>query len=653
MKKLLSIVLTCLLLAACMIPAFAADKNLAETKRISDYPMLVLSGFSSSPLGWTDDEGDKHFVWKLNFDSLPEMILRDIANVALDAGVLATTGNAAPLIETAKKEILPYYLEKLKMNPDGTSVYNVDAYFNTIDELRLSAMWELDEGGNFIDEPEKSAMCAEEMGGYDHIYYLYPDWRKSILECAARLDRVIEEICEAEGTDKVNILAISHGGQTAAYYLADYGYKNRVNHIVFTVPAIGGAGIAYDPFLGTIDIQLEEFMPFIENGTKLEPDLEWLFRAKQSGLLNDLFAALLPTAMEYIGNWESLWDFIPADKYEEFRAKYNDDAHAKMIERCDRIQYEILPRMGEILNGVKAAGTSVNIMCGYGGRIVSGMPVTSDGIIPTYCASNATCAPYGMRFADGYQTLGTTCSDPSHDHLSPAMDVDASTCWLPENTYFIDGYYHGMEYKDPYTRELLYKLLFTNDLSDVHADPAFPQFHQSTNRMYGAALWFDKSADGYVSSKDTKLIIKNVSDEYPMEILSVIPQGLDLYFDLKGVGTLEPGESVEIPFSGKVPKVSRQRASITVTFNHSGNATPLSSRTVAFTIKNGAPVAFDENEPIVSRSMGSVLGVSDEARQSLKDAGVLELFELVYGVFGRFIQFVKKVAAVISLIIGA
>ncbi len=45
---------------------------------------------------------------------------------------------------------------------------------------------------------------------------------------------------------------------------------------------------------------------------------------------------------------------------------------------------------------------NISIIAGTGNNSVTGMQVNSDGIIPTYCSTGATCAPIGWRFADGY-----------------------------------------------------------------------------------------------------------------------------------------------------------------------------------------------------------------------------------------------------------
>ena len=68
------------------------------------------------------------------------------------------------------------------------------------------------------------------------------------------------------------------------------------------------------------------------------------------------------------------------------------------------------------------------------------------------------------------------------------MEIDASYCYLPDNTWFVDGLYHGMTFNEDYTRELAIRLLLTDELTDVFTDPAFPQFRASANMANGSSL---------------------------------------------------------------------------------------------------------------------------------------------------------------------
>ena len=373
--------------------------------------------------------------------------------------------------------------------------------------------------------------------------------------------------------------------------------------------------------------------------------------AALNGYLDEIIAEIQPEIMKYVGNWGSLWDFIPCDKYDEFRSRFDPVEYAGLMAKSDIVHYEILPTIGEKLNECRKRGMNISITCGTGSVAATGYNVNSDGIIPVYCATGATTPEFGKRFSDGYTAARTICSDASHGHVSPSMEIDASTGWLPDNTWYIEGLFHAMDMKDPtYSTKLMLKLLLTDDLKDVYTDPAYPQFRQSANPQYGATVAFDASPDGFVSGEDKAVVVTNVSDKYPMSVISLRTDGMDLLFNPRGLGELAPGESVTIPFTGTVPQVSGQRAAITVTFRHRGNPTPVSYRTVDLTIMNGEQVPYDESQPYSDADFDSVFSafLSPEALSELDASGMLSFLEMIYDIFYRVFRVVKIITALLG-----
>ena len=81
--------------------------------------------------------------------------------------------------------------------------------------------------------------------------------------------------------------------------------------------------------------------------------------------------------------------------------------------------------------------------------------------------------PQGFEYISEIDTFLYT--GYAKDKISPSMEIDATGCYLPENTWFVEGQYHGQYYYEEYTRKLVTKLLFTDDIKDVYSDPEFPQ----------------------------------------------------------------------------------------------------------------------------------------------------------------------------------
>lgn len=106
--------------------------------------------------------------------------------------------------------------------------------------------------------------------------------------------------------------------------------------------------------------------------------------------------------------------------------------------------HDIQANISSILQRAKASGTSVCIFSNYNLYIAPFTPTadyTSDGVIETNRTSGgATCARLKTTLGDDY----VQARDVGHNCLSEDGIIDASTCMLPENTWFIKNYGHSM-----------------------------------------------------------------------------------------------------------------------------------------------------------------------------------------------------------------
>ena len=250
-----------------------------------------------------------------------------------------------------------------------------------------------------------------------------------------------------------------------------------------------------------------------------------------------------------------------------------------MIAQSDYVHYEIMGNYREIFAKAKALGMNVNIIAGAGHRIITGTNELSDGIITVASSTGATCAPYGKRFADGY----VQAEDTGENMISPWMNIDASTCYLPDNTWFVNGLYHGMEFWDEYSRALLLKLVTTSEPMDVHTHSYYTRFHDTTSVTASVFSAFDESDKGYITAEDNALVIKNISSKHKMAVLSVKCDGVDVEFDWD-MSFAKPGESIVAHLKGSLPE-GKTYAQVTVTY-FLGSLTPFNQRKQIFTAMN-------------------------------------------------------------------
>lgn len=645
MKKVISILLVLIMaFSLCSVGVNAAY----EITELTKYPVIMVPGYSSSEFYRIDEEtGEKIHLWGDAFGMAGAEIEKNLGGVIADAAQLLLAGNVEPIAKTIGEGFQRLFGD-LKCNPDGTSYYEVYNYINDPAESNYAYLMENYPDGRHQAEAEMMAEVCNKIGA-ENAYVYTCDFRMGAVECANGLRDFIDAVLEYSGAEKVNILAVSHGGQVSGTYLTLYGHEGKVNNAVLTVPALGGAGIAYDAF-NTHNVGFNfgdvVLFVFIEHGMMLEEDIHYLVEAGFLGFVDDLANALIPYVFPTLGCWGSLWDFIPVEHYEKLKSELLDEEiNAGLIEQSDYMHYEIMSEDGDhyFAKGFKEAqdaGTNVYIMSGYDIQIVTGMEVSSDAIITTPASSGATCAPFGERFADGY----TQKVDTGFYQVSPSMTLDASTCYLPEHTWLIEDYHHGMTYKDEYTRELMFTLLLNDESYDVHSLERFPQFHATTNPAHGVHAAFDKSTEGYVSGEDKYLVVTNISAKNDVVVTAINVNGIsDIDFNLTAF-QLAPGESRKVSFKGEIPEVSLKNFEINVTYFIS-TVTPIGERSFDFTIMNGDPVEYDEANPTVKADYPQKIDeiLDEDVRDTLQKYGVKGIVSMVINMVYKIIEAIKEI----------
>lgn len=626
MKKIISILLACLILFAGLLPAVFAERQSENT-----YPTIIVAGYSSSNLYL-----DGKQVWHIDGNDIVSAVLKNIARIGIGLGELAFR-QPKYLSDVIGREIIRL-TQYIAMNPDGTSVYPLSTWPADAEHTQFSYLYENYNGDN-VHEAEIMADIGTLYGddGNRFLFSYQQDFRYGMIDCAAALDKYVDSVREFTGKDKVNIYAVSHGGQTVAAYLALYGEKNAVNNVVMTVPAIGGAALAYDVLSEKIDFNEEELVVFVENGQMLETDFNWLVKANRLGILDDLFKSLVHNYVKKIvGYWGSMWDFVPMEYYDDLKNSLLDPVQsAAIIEKSDIWHYQILPTMGEKLRACIDRGANIYIVAGSESPSVTGLREQSDAIIPVAAATGALTAPYGFRFNDGYKTCGTVCDDPTHNHLSPGMTIDASAGWLPEQTWFIAGYFHGMTWKDEYLIGLCKTLIFADDLISVHTFKEYPQFKDSTAVNYSVHAAFDRSAEGYLSGQDSALTVTNLSKKYKMRIASVAVDGADIQINVTKVVYLDPGQSYAFTITGTLPEYSLSTVDVTVNYSLVGSVTPIGARTQTFTVMNGPAPVYDADSPYTAAWHSTVFDdqVSDAGKTLLQKTGLLAFIKMIMNRF--------------------
>lgn len=625
MKKFLSIFL-------CVVMAFGSISAMAVTKEeCNDYPVIIVPGYASTTFYMFDENGEKYNTWKPTGDQVLDVVKENLLSIGKGVAEL-TTGDIQALADMVG-EVFLSELDTIACNDDGSSKHQLYKYHFSAEETQDSYLKENDPANRM--EAEICDYLAEYIG-HENIFAFMCDFRMGSVYCAEELDAYIQDVKEFTGKDKVNIFAVSHGGQVAGTYLSIYGTKGDVENAVLTIPALGGALLAYDIMSQNVRFDEELLLRFVQCGMMLEEDIDWLMQLHILGFLDTLVNALIPYVGEIAFNWGSLWDFVPTEYYEELKAELLDEtANAEIIRKSDYMHYEVMPKFAENFKKAQEAGVNISIVAGYGVPSITGSQENSDAIISTKAATGAKVAPFGERFADGY----TQAVDTGLYQVSPGMDIDASCGYLPMNTWYIEGYFHGMTFKDVYSQELTYELLLTDNIKDVTSDPDYPQFHATTNPYEPAFARFNSSVEGYVSDKDTSLIVTNNSTKSNMTILG-IKTNLGIEFDSLTFPTLAPGESVEIEFAGSLPEVSAVKKELYLSYMLDNNITPIGERNISFTVMNGEKADFDSENPFAPLNAKTDLEsfVGDIADGVLENLGIKKIVSILVNIVTAWIS---------------
>jgi len=318
------------------------------------------------------------------------------------------------------------------------------------------------------------------------------DWRGDPWQAAAELNAYIEQVKKATGHGQVALLAHSEGNLVCMAYFARYGYGDIHSYI---------AGNSAHNGLTLVG---ELFNKNVELGSDLAMELLRSFGNAMGGGAMDLMApaadllqatgiakwliGLLAVLLEHVQDkvfeeallpllvqWPALWGFVPHQYYESAKADLlAGDKYITFRKIIDNMHYKAGAgyKADQLIKNAVNAGVRVSIIASYGFPTMpfsANSHVDADGLIDTiYSSSGATMPGVFDTFPEGYKQK----INDGHNHLSPDGKVDASTCLLPEQTWFIRGQLHF----SGNVGALSDAILSTTGNPTIHNVKGYPQF---------------------------------------------------------------------------------------------------------------------------------------------------------------------------------
>ncbi|MDR1805909.1 MAG: hypothetical protein LBQ80_03955 [Clostridium sp.] len=475
-KRLLAAVLAVVLALSLGIPALAVTGG-----DVSAYPVIQIQG-STSALKFNEGTANEEIAFENSKEKMQEAIEPVLGDLAIGVATQNWDKVADGLIAFFQN-----WMGNLEMELDGTEVYP--------GITRTGGALPYWKNGVRYNYQMSNGKVRDNHCGF------WFDWRKDPLTLADELKDYIEEIKATTGQSKVNLIAVSGSTAMVLAYLDKYGYDS-VASIMLVQSLHAGATV-----IGQLATKQFKINPEALNGTNafnlfglydLQESVGPVIDEIYNYGLGEIVAAFFNYASEQVVDrlydeaitpilfhLPEFWGFLPDEYYEQAKLCLVDDdpAWADFLERADEYHYGYMVRSDEIL---KAAAENIKVMLTVGYNL-PGLPLGADGVNPNTDALvdvekasfGAIAAPYGKRLSAKTQAV-----DDGHDHLSPDGQIDASTCVLPEQTWFFKDCYHQMET----SFGGLYEWFQKSDNPTVTANPDYPQYMQFVERFSYAKI---------------------------------------------------------------------------------------------------------------------------------------------------------------------
>ena len=467
-KKIISLVLVCLVLFSLSLTAFAAgetEESIVVTGRgetYDHYPQVMVKGFGagSVKIYYEDDPEQKSLFYpfdeerfKNNLNNIGSYILKSIKNG--EPNVLRTI-------------IYNYVMDTLGMlafNPDGSNMEGV------------------------VTEP---IGLRYKGGGRYEFYY---DFRMSPADSAVYLNESIEQIFKETDAERIELVGSSFGANIVTAYMYEYKEQlSRIDTVLLRAPSVGGMHFLGELLSGNFEISPIGLCDLVDDMAEAPVLADFLYLMEEAGILAPLLNCLAEPALkaavyegvadvahDLLATLPTMWvcvpdeHFVPAMKF-IYGENYLDPNHeyAELISKVIHYHCDIAAKATEIYLDAenKNENLDVAIIAKFGNAAIpltSGANTMDDGLVSLpISSSGATCTTYGAKFPADYKQQRYT----EYNFMSPEWNIDASTCAFPFRTWFVKDLGHTKNTSDynSFSNDIIYKDL------DVFSDPNRPQF---------------------------------------------------------------------------------------------------------------------------------------------------------------------------------
>ena len=416
-----------------------------------------------------------------------------------------------------------------------------DTVYNIMSPLYSDLM--LDENGNPRDNSRiditNKVNPAKVNGKYGTQQFKFAyDWRIDPYVTAEKLHTYIEDVLAATGEKEVALLGRCLGDCITAAYMEKYDGQYVADYISYA-SAVNGAEFASKAFCGELYIDadgVERFIYDLELST--DSNLNELIQAfatvlnetygldflawSINNVYPDIYLNIVPRLLrDTYGNFPAYWAMVSDEDYEKAKETvfYGADAekYENFIDIIDNYHYNVQVKLPELWNGFEADGIHMTNVTKYG---YQSLPVTADAdaLGEDYCtvkkaSLGATTATIDTVLSDDY--IANAIANGTDRYISPDKQIDASTCVLPDTTWFVKNLDHKTF---PDSLDILFNKIINVENYNVFMDEEYPQY-----LVYN-------DADGSIAPMITDNM--NTTDRYNADFFESLKKIMEFLFNL-------------------------------------------------------------------------------------------------------------------------
>lgn len=441
LKKILSVMLSIILLFCCMMPAFATEHKYQNSVRTT-VPTVYVHGYGN----WLyADANDKN----------SEPIFNDniISQETIDSVI---AGIKEPLLYGIKTDDWKPY-----------SNFLVNSFKKDLSIMALDENGNASNGsGNTFNHDMKAPNRIGKDGKYNMVtsYEMDYDWRLDPVELAEQLNKYIDRVLEVTGYDKVNLVGRCLGSNIVMCYLYKYGFE-KINSLQFYIGLFNGIDLVGALYSGRVVIDPDSLYRFIEQNivddggdlSILKAILAVLNATKGLNLpielvnkvYEEVYETVIPEMLLYsYGTMPACWSYVGPNYYDDAKElvfKGQEEKYAELIRKLDHYHYDIVPEFANIIKKGLEQGVNIYNFAKYGGNM---LPVCEESVYQNDNVTTIVSQTFGSVGSKihrhfGYKYLDQAEKNDTLKYISPDRNVDASNDILRDHTWFIRGSGHA------------------------------------------------------------------------------------------------------------------------------------------------------------------------------------------------------------------